>query len=205
MATDHDLHASTVAAALGCTQSDAKQLVRLSFCRVAEYQRRGIVHLHAVIPADGPEQTLPVVSPEQLVHAALRAANGVTVVHPRGAARWGQQIDAQVLERSEKQRAKAVASYVAKYATKSSDDSGALDVRIRSEWDLAQRRLPATCTAWPKCPGSWGERPPSNSGTCVVMPTASGTEGTSSPSPTGTRRHSGPCVPPAAVAGGTCA
>ena len=132
-----------LAAALGCTQSDAKQLVRLSFCRVAEYQRRGIVHLHAVIRADGPEQTLPVVSPEQLVQAALRAANGVTIVHPRGAARWGEQIDVQVLERSEKQRAKAVASYVAKYATKSSDDSGALDVRIRSEWDLAKRRLPA--------------------------------------------------------------
>ena len=131
-----------LAAVLGCTQSDAKQLVRLSS---AELPSTSGGASSTCMPSSGgrSEQTLPVVSPEQLVQAALRAANGVTIVHPRGAARWGEQIDVQVLERSEKQRAKAVASYVAKYATKSSDDSGALDVRIRSEWDLAKRRLPA--------------------------------------------------------------
>jgi hypothetical protein len=71
------------------------------------------------------------------------AAKTVSVVHPNGVARWGRQIDVQVLERSEMERVKAVAGYIAKYATKSSDGSGSLDVRIRSERDLAQRRLPA--------------------------------------------------------------
>jgi hypothetical protein len=143
-----------VAAVLGCTQSEAKQLVRLSFCRVAEYQRRGVVHLHAVVRADGPEQTLPGVRPEVvLAHAALLAAKTVSVVHPSGVARWGRQIDVQVLERSAEARVKAVAGYIAKYATKSSDGAGSLDVRIRSERDLAQRRLPAHLrrmaeTAW---------------------------------------------------------
>lgn len=142
-----------VAAVLGCTQSEAKQLVRLSFCRVAEYQRRGVVHLHAVVRADGPEQTLPGVGPEVLAQAALLAAKTVSVVHPSGVARWGRQIDVQVLERSAEARVKAVAGYIAKYATKSSDGAGSLDLRIRSERDLAQRRLPAHLrrmaeTAW---------------------------------------------------------
>ena len=65
-----------LAAVLGCTQSDAKQLVRLSFCRVAEYQRRGIVHLHAVIRADGPEQTLPVVEPRAVRAGRLAGRQG---------------------------------------------------------------------------------------------------------------------------------
>ena len=73
-----------VAAVLGCTQSEAKQLVRLSFCRVAEYQRRGVVHLHAVVRADGPDQTLPVVGPQVLAQAALLAAKSVSVGIPAG-------------------------------------------------------------------------------------------------------------------------
>ena len=122
-----------LAGVIGCTQSDAKRFVQLSFCRVAEYQRRGVVHLHAVIRADGPEQTVPVVvGSTELMRAALQAAKSVTVTHPRGVARWGDQIDAQILEPSDGKWAKSVAAYVAKYATKSSDGSGSLDVRIRS-------------------------------------------------------------------------
>ena len=132
-----------LAGVIGCTQSDAKRFVQLSFCRVAEYQRRGVVHLHAVIRADGPEQTVPVVGSTELMRAALQAAKSVTVTHPRGVARWGDRIDAQILEPSDGKWAKSVAAYVAKYATKSSDGSGSLDVRIRSARDLAQRRLPA--------------------------------------------------------------
>jgi len=59
-----------------------------------------------------------------------------------GVARWGTQIDAQVLDRSAGRRAQQVAGYVAKYATKSSDGGGALDAPIRSEEDLARRSLP---------------------------------------------------------------
>ena len=65
----------------------------------------------------------------------------MSVVHPCGIASWGDQIDVQILEHSEPTRAKAVAGYVAKYATKSSEGDGALDARIRSEEDLARRHL----------------------------------------------------------------
>jgi hypothetical protein len=47
----------------------------------------------------------------------------------------------QILDRSDGRRAQKVAGYVAKYATKSSTESGALDSRITSGEDLSRRRL----------------------------------------------------------------
>jgi hypothetical protein len=130
-----------VASALGRTQAETKTLVTLSFCRVAEYQRRGVVHLHAVIRADGVDGTMPPLNVEQLARASLSAARAVTVTHALGVARWGSQVDVQPLDRNDGQRAQKVASYVAKYAIKSSADNGALDSRIMSEEDLARRPL----------------------------------------------------------------
>ncbi|HVX20166.1 MAG TPA: replication initiator [Acidimicrobiales bacterium] len=134
-----------LAAVLGITQKETRRRVRLSFCRVAELQRRGLVHLHAVVRADHPDselpdEKLPDVSADQLSLACIRAARAVTVSHPLGVARWGGQLDVQVLDR-EGDRARKVAAYVAKYATKSSDDVGALDRPIASEADLAERDL----------------------------------------------------------------
>ncbi len=71
-----------VAAALGWTQRETKERVRLSFCRVAEFQRRGVVHLHAVIRADGVDGKPPPLTAEDLARAALSAARAVAVGHP---------------------------------------------------------------------------------------------------------------------------
>jgi Replication initiator protein, pSAM2 len=131
-----------LAGALGWTQRETKERVRLSFCRVAEFQRRGVVHLHAVLRADGVDGKPPVLTAEDLARAAWSAARAVAVVHPLGVARWGNQVDVQVLDRSAGPRAQHVAGYVAKYATKSSDGGGALDAPVRSEEDLAHRSLP---------------------------------------------------------------
>ena len=131
-----------LAGALGWTQRETRERIRLSFCRVAEFQRRGVVHLHAVIRADGVDGKTPPLTAEHLARAALSAARAVAVVHPLGVATWGSQVDVQVLDRSAGPRAQQVAGYVAKYATKGSDDGGALDAPIRSEEDLARRSLP---------------------------------------------------------------
>jgi hypothetical protein len=130
-----------VAGALGCTQAETKALVKLSFCRVAEYQRRGVVHLHAVIRADGINGAMAPLDVELLAGAALSAAHTVSVTHASGFVRWGGQVDVQELDRSDGQRAQKVAGYVAKYATKSSTENGALDSRITSEADLSRRQL----------------------------------------------------------------
>jgi hypothetical protein len=126
---------------LGRTQAETKKLIALSFCRVVEYQRRGVVHIHAVVRADGGHGELPAVTVEELARAALSAARAVTVPHARSTARWGRQVDVQPLDRSDGQRAQKIAGYVAKYATKSSDEGGALDSRINSLDDLARRQL----------------------------------------------------------------
>jgi hypothetical protein len=130
-----------LAAVLGRTQADAGRLIKVSFCRVAEFQRRGAVHLHAVVRADGADGSIPLVDAEQLGVACLLAAAAVSVAHPRGAAFWGQQIDVQLLEQGD-ERARRVATYIAKYATKTSSDDPRLDAPVRSLEDLIRRRSP---------------------------------------------------------------
>jgi hypothetical protein len=131
-----------LAALLGRTQADAGRMLRLSFCRVAEFQRRGIVHLHAVVRVDGPDGSIPPVDAGQLALSCLQAAKVVTLVHPKGAATWGPQIDVQILEHGD-ERARRVAIYVAKYATKTSSEDPRLDAPVRSLDDLARRGLPS--------------------------------------------------------------
>ena len=53
------------------------------------------------------------------------------MAHPRGTTTWGPQIDVQVLEQGD-ERARRVAIYVAKYATKTSSDDHRLDAPVRS-------------------------------------------------------------------------
>jgi hypothetical protein len=129
-----------LAAVLGLTQVETHKVVRLSFCRVAEYQRRGVVHLHAIIRADGADELLPPVSADELSVACLRVARAVRVSHPMGEAAWGSEVDVQVLDRDDDRAAK-VASYLAKYATKSADASGVLDRPIQTTEDLDSRQL----------------------------------------------------------------
>ena len=44
-----------LAAALGVGAREFPDHARLSYAKVAEYQRRGLVHFHAVIRLDGPD------------------------------------------------------------------------------------------------------------------------------------------------------
>ena len=148
---------------------DVKQLdreLRLSFAKVAEFQRRGVVHLHAVIRLDerDDECTAPRVgvTTSMLIAAIHAAVSKVSAPLPRGfsdevlgLACWGQQLDLRVIAAHEQngvrtsdrdsdgtltsRSSRAVANYVAKYATKSTDDVGALDRRLTSLDDLDAR------------------------------------------------------------------
>jgi hypothetical protein len=148
--------------------------VRISFAKVAEFQRRGVVHLHAILRVDprNDQGTVPHVINASLLTSAIRAAAAkVTAPLPVGfsgtslaSARWGRQLDVRVInarevdgadaDSSESRRSsRAVANYVAKYATKSTDDLGALDRRLTSLDDLDARNVSAhlarlVTTAW---------------------------------------------------------
>jgi len=129
-----------LASLLGVTQSEVTKVAPLSFCRVAEFQRRGVVHLHAIVRVDGSGPSA--VTAHQLASASLEAARGATVRTGLGSVHWGTELDAQILENGEERTTK-VARYVAKYATKSSSEHPGLDARIASLRDLDGRGLPS--------------------------------------------------------------
>ncbi len=104
---------------------------RLSFVRVIEYQRRGVVHLHALIRLDKRDGGLPELDVGTLAIAVTRAALRVQAPNPLRAdrpLRWGTQREVAPVDVDERRIA---ANYLAKYATKSTDDDGALDRRLR--------------------------------------------------------------------------
>jgi hypothetical protein len=125
-------------------------LLRVSFVKVAEWQRRAAIHLHAVIRLDGinPYDRSIIVAPPVwadagLLEAAIRdAAERVSVELPRVGHRervavWGEQLDIRPVSVPER-----AAAYVAKYATKTAGDTlvGLPATRLRSLDVMALRR-----------------------------------------------------------------
>ena len=131
-----------VARARGLSTAQLRSEVRLSYLKVVEFQRRGLVHLHVVLRADGargPADAPPPWLGAAMLGAAVReAVAGASVAVPPtpgvGLARvsWGEQIDVRVLEAAEPDDAAAIAAYVAKYATKTADGTSWLAHPIRS-------------------------------------------------------------------------
>lgn len=133
-----------LATAVGITQTAFKEHLTLSFTKVAEYQKRGAVHFHAVIRLDGPggpDSPPPIWATAELLEQAVRsAADSVEVHTPYSPAtgerviRWGRQIDVHPIRSDAFTQSavtdSAVAAYVAKYVSKSVGDSGGVDYRI---------------------------------------------------------------------------
>ncbi|MFC1439784.1 replication initiator [Streptacidiphilus sp. N1-10] len=139
----------------GVGWSAVRKSLRVSVAKVAEYQRRGSIHFHAVIRLDGPtgpEYPPPAWATADLVlDTLMTAAAAVAVSAPVSSAygdRWlvfGEQIEAHPLSGGDDQSIgdEQVAAYVAKYTSKSVDDSGALDRRIMSHADVQTLRATA--------------------------------------------------------------
>jgi hypothetical protein len=94
---------------LGITGRLFRDHARLSYAKVAEYQRRGLVHFHAAIRLDGPHGPAdpapvglnPVVVREAILEAAGAAL--LTVERPDGGqllAQWGAQLDIRDITRT---------------------------------------------------------------------------------------------------------
>jgi hypothetical protein len=139
----------------GLPAAEADRRVRPAYVKVAEYQARGAVHLHAIVrldaapPADDPAQhvTPPAWATLVLLAQAVRqAATEAAVPCPLGGApiRWGDQLDLRPVHSGTGERsAGQVAGYLAKYATKATEGLGAsLDARITSLAELERLALP---------------------------------------------------------------
>jgi hypothetical protein len=133
-----------IASRAGIKRSELREHLRLSYAKVAEFQRRGAIHLHAVVRLDGPDgpgSEPPGWADPDLLADAVRHAAGTAVLstaRPGGEAltlRFGSQLDMQPIRAfaaSEELSASAVAGYVAKYVTKGDIPGLVLDRAVRS-------------------------------------------------------------------------
>ncbi|GAA0614269.1 replication initiator protein RepSA [Kutzneria viridogrisea] len=143
-----------LAQAAGITVREFRGHARLSYAKVAEYQRRGLVHFHAMVRVDGPGgpvDVTPAWVTAELLGDCIRAAAAavrIEVERPDGAVLplvWGTQVDvrhirpaaaAEVEDATGVISDQRLASYVAKYATKGTGTSEAADRPIRGQVDI---------------------------------------------------------------------
>jgi hypothetical protein len=138
---------------VGLQEAEVRQLVRVSFAKVAEFQRRGAIHFHAVLRLDAatecrcPGCLAPPAegfTAELLEEAVRQGVAAVTVPCPAlddgpvRYARWGEQLDVHNITAGDDQAgelsAEQVAGYIAKYATKATESFGAgLDRRLGAD------------------------------------------------------------------------
>jgi hypothetical protein len=122
--------------------------VKPNYGKTGEYQHRGLIHYHALIRLDGYNRDRPddyPSPPSQLtaehLTAAVDYAFTVTAVrtspHPRNAdgwvVKWGTQLEVRTISEglgTGQIDGSKVASYLAKYATKSTEAVGGVTVRI---------------------------------------------------------------------------
>jgi hypothetical protein len=133
-----------VAARLGVTVTGLKRVASVQYAKVAEYQRRGVVHFHALIRLDGPADggngyavAPPALTAADLARAVTQTAAGLRYTappaHPGDPGRvlgLGAQTDVRPVRHGNRTDEPAgpltpeqVAGYLAKYATKSAADT----------------------------------------------------------------------------------
>ncbi|MFF9057907.1 replication initiator [Streptomyces sp. NPDC014882] len=142
-----------VAKRAGLTQRTFRHHARISFAKVAEYQKRGAVHFHAVIRLDGPDggdTPPPAWATAELLTDAIRAAttaarvDGPVVDGRAHTFAFGRQLDVRTIRSADfdggqELTERAVAAYIAKYATKGAETAtGALDRPLKFVAELAQ-------------------------------------------------------------------
>jgi len=133
----------TLAHRTSLTAAEFGRRCRVSFVKVAEFQRRGVVHFHALIRLDGPSDFDPpqidvdaAVLSEAIRQAAAHVRLTVDMPDDSGLVlRFGEQLDTQAVNGGATRALtpEHAARYIAKYATKSAEDFGLGDRRISPE------------------------------------------------------------------------
>ncbi|MBP8535271.1 replication initiator [Streptomyces sp. MK37H] len=157
-----------IAKRAGLTQRTFREHARLSFAKVAEYQKRGAVHFHAVIRIDGPgggHTPPPGWATVELLADAIEAATpkaqvaGPVIDRRAHTFAFGDELDVRPIRGADfsggqKLTDRAVAAYIAKYATKGAETAtGALDRPIRliaevAQLDISEHARRLVRTAW---------------------------------------------------------
>jgi hypothetical protein len=128
----------------GMTQKRFNRRARPAYAKVAEYQQRGLVHLHVLVRLDRampdyrsdqvrpPARRFTVEQLEQAIRTAIEEVSApVDDEHGGGRVCWGGMLDIAPLQTGD-QRAE-IAGYLAKYSTKSTEQAGGLLHRIDAD------------------------------------------------------------------------
>jgi hypothetical protein len=153
----------TLARQTGLTAAEFNRRCRVSFVKVAEFQRRGVVHFHALIRLDGPgdDYQPPQIDVDAtgLAEAIRQAATQVQLIvempdGPDLVLRFGNQLDTQTVNGGPTGQLtpEYAARYIAKYATKSAEDFGLGERRITPDTlpllDVSEHVNRLVHTAW---------------------------------------------------------
>ena len=146
--------------------------MRVSYVKVAEFQRRGALHFHCVLRLDGSTRTARSSAPaprvrasELLIDAATAAARHVSVLSPvprrtrrcrqrDPLGRAGRGARARRARSSKRRRR----GYIAKYATKSTEAVGGLLYRLEAD-DIERLRVRPHVRRYVECAWHLGAAP----------------------------------------------
>jgi hypothetical protein len=141
----------------GLQLEDLHHHARISYLKVAEFQRRGLVHFHAIFPADGPGNPYcpppAFLTPTLLTELIADVVGDYAITGTDGEPlSWGRQFqisDASVLQRDDLR----IAAYLTKYAVKTTDGSLDLAYRFHRRADIraleiANHRKTLALTTW---------------------------------------------------------
>jgi hypothetical protein len=147
----------TLAARLGVGVRQLRDIVTVSFVKVVEYQRRGVVHRHTVIRLDRHTDDVAVDANtlSVVVRIAASRAQAPNPLRPAQPVTWGRQFEVTEVTHADR---RAVANYIAKYATKSTDDNGILDHQLHHP-DTEQLPVPDHLRRMVQAAWQLGERP----------------------------------------------
>lgn len=130
---------------LGVARHRLRDVVRVRFVKASEFQRRGVVHYHAVIRLDGPVDVgsaPPSRCDAELLELVVRCSAQTVEVSASGyRICWGRQLEIVRLAHEDIGRA---AGYIAKYATKATEAAadGLLLPRLRTTSDVVNLVAP---------------------------------------------------------------
>jgi hypothetical protein len=158
---------------LGIPQRTWPEVGRVSVAKVAEYQGRGVVHFHAIMRLDGREQgdAPPAGATVELLCEAIRHAAVSACVNPPECVVlgdlapivWGEQLDLRTVTAATGKEAVTegqVAGYLAKYATKGAEASGAVDrpIACRQCKGSGRQAVGERVTVCDRCGGRGGRK-----------------------------------------------
>lgn len=126
--------------------SDSGERQSLKYARVAEFQKRGLIHFHILI-----RDAVPAGMLETIVRGGKDEANNVVIPAVRhGVWEWGKQVDVKVIDSKDRDKVGYYLRKLISYSTKSTDSAASGTVEHRGKMQSAALRG-CSCEAGRHC------------------------------------------------------